>query len=264
MSLVFAGIAPHPPILIPSIGKEEAKKVQKTTLALKKLEEDLYLSKPNSIIIISPHGALLADAFTINFCTEYKTDLREFGDLITTNTYKGDADLPFFIREAAKSEPYHTVMVSVPALDHGASVPLYFLTQHLANVSILPLGFSDNDLKTHLEFGSMLKEQIQRTNKRVAVISSADLSHALTTDAPAGFNKAGQIFDQKIQELLSTRNTAGILQLEPELINNAAQCGLRSIAILLGILRENNYSFESYAYECPFGVGYLTGNFIVR
>jgi MEMO1 family protein len=53
MSLVFAAISPHPPLLIPSIGKEAIKKIQKTKEALEKLEEDLYLSRPEIIIIIS-------------------------------------------------------------------------------------------------------------------------------------------------------------------------------------------------------------------
>jgi len=34
MSLVFAAITPHPPLLIPSIGKDVIKKVDKTKKAL--------------------------------------------------------------------------------------------------------------------------------------------------------------------------------------------------------------------------------------
>jgi hypothetical protein len=38
MSLVFAAIVPHPPLLIPSIGKEGIKKIDKTKRALEKME----------------------------------------------------------------------------------------------------------------------------------------------------------------------------------------------------------------------------------
>ena len=38
MSLVFAAITPHPPLLIPSIGKDVIKKVEKTKKALEKLK----------------------------------------------------------------------------------------------------------------------------------------------------------------------------------------------------------------------------------
>jgi len=40
----------------------------------------------------------------------------------------------------------------------------------------------------------MIAEKISETNKRVAVIASGDLSHALITSAPAGYNPAGPEF----------------------------------------------------------------------
>lgn len=260
MSLVFAAITPHPPLLIPSIGKENLAKVSKTELALKKLEEELYLSKPNLIIIISPHGNLLANAFTINMCHEYQSDLRAFGDLSTNLKFKGDLVFPSLIKHNAKVYDLPITLISEKILDHGAVVPLYFLTQHL-NAPIVPVGFSGLDAKTHFNFGDLLREQIIKTNQRVAVIASGDLSHALTTDAPAGFNPAGKEFDEKIRELLAAGNATGIMQFNENLVQNAAECGLRSIIILMGILHNINYRFESYSYECPFGVGYLTANF---
>ncbi|OGH69892.1 MAG: AmmeMemoRadiSam system protein B [Candidatus Magasanikbacteria bacterium RIFCSPHIGHO2_01_FULL_47_8] len=260
MSLVFAAITPHSPLLIPAIGKDNLKKLSKTKQALERLEEDLYLSHPDTILIISSHGHILPDAFSINFCTDYESDLREFGDLTTKLKLKGEVTLPSKIRAASKKNGYPAVIVSERALDHGVVVPLFYLTRHLPDTTILPLHFSNLDWKTHLDFGYLVKDQIMHSNKRVAVIASGDLSHALTTDAPAGFNPAGAEFDQKIQELLSTGNSTGLLRLSPELVNNAAECGLRSFLILMGILRGVHYNYESYAYESPFGVGHLTAN----
>jgi AmmeMemoRadiSam system protein B len=154
-------------------------------------------------------------------------------------------------------------MITEKVLDHGLTIPLFYLLQHLPNASVLPIGFCDADFKTHLEFGSLLKEQIMNSTKRVAVIASGDLSHALTTDAPAGFSPAGQEFDMKVQELLATQNTAGFLQLDPELVKNSAECGFRTFLMLMGILRGVHYTYQSYAYEAPFGVGYLTANFVI-
>lgn len=263
MSLAFAALAPHPPLLIPSIGKELVKKIDKTKQALEKLEEDLYLAKPDIICIVSPHGHWNENAFSINLATEFKTDLREFGDLATQLTFKGAPDLAAAIQRASRGKEYVITSFSESGLDHGASVPLYYLTQHLPNVSILPLSFSNLDWKSHLDFGALLKEQIMKTNKRVAVIASGDLSHALTTEAPAGFNQAGPDFDKKIQELLSAKNTSQLLSLDPKFVNEAAECGFRSLLILLGVLRDLDYTYQSYAYEGPFGVGYLTANFVL-
>jgi AmmeMemoRadiSam system protein B len=171
--------------------------------------------------------------------------------------------MPYQIRSEATENHKHcpTVIINEPLLDHGIAIPLFYLTRHLPNVKIVPVGFSDLDWKTHLEFGGILKEQIMKHNKRIAVIASADLSHALTNDAPSEFNTEGPIFDAKIQELLSAHNTTGILNLDPAKVSAAAECGFRSLLILLGVIRDVNFKYVSYAYEAPFGVGYLTANF---
>ncbi|MFA5062057.1 MAG: class III extradiol dioxygenase subunit B-like domain-containing protein [Patescibacteria group bacterium] len=261
MSLVFAGIAPHPPLLIPTIGKDAIKKVAQTKKAMEQLEQNLYLTHPEILIIISPHGSYFSDAFTMNIAPEFETDLRDFGDLATKLKFKGEMNLSSMIRESSKDQKFPTTAISEKNLDHGSSVPLYYLASHLSKVQILPLGFCDLDWKTHLDFGYMIKERIMETNKRVAVIASGDLSHALLTDAPAGYNEAGPEFDAKIQELLSTNNVAGMLQLDKDFIANAAECGFRSFLILMGILQGVHYTYKSYSYEGPFGVGYLVADF---
>jgi AmmeMemoRadiSam system protein B len=263
MSLVFAGISPHPPLLLPTIGKDALRKVEKTATALKRLEEDLYLAKPDVAIIISPHGKLLPDAFTVNFCDQFETDFKQFGDLSTKLKFGGDSLLASRILHESKQIPLPTKMISVPKLDHGVGVPLFCLAPHLPALKIIPVGFSDLDLKTHLEFGQMIKELCLHTTQRIAVIASADLSHALTNDAPAGFNANGKKFDASMQELLAAHNTTGLVQLERAFTDTAAECGLRSILILLGVLTGVHYTYEAYAYEGPFGVGYLTANFVL-
>jgi len=51
-----------------------------------------------------------------------------------------------------------------------------------------------------------------------------------------------------------------IANLDHELIEKAAQCGYRSILILLGVLNNVSYQTEILSYEAPFGVGYLVAN----
>jgi AmmeMemoRadiSam system protein B len=263
MSLVFAAITPHPPFLIPAIGQNEIKKVEKTKIALEQMEKDLYITHPEIIIIISPHGSHFTDAFTIHASPTYQTDLRSFGDLATRVKFQGERHLTTHIREALKTEKIPSVMISEPKLDHGSAIPLIYLTPHLKNIKIIPIGFCDLDWKTHVNFGNLLKEIILESNKRVAVIASGDLSHALITDSPAGFNADGSEFDKKIQELLASKNLSGMLQMDRQMVANAAECGFRSFLILMGILQGFNNTYKSYAYEAPFGVGYLTANCIL-
>lgn len=263
MSLVFAAIAPHPPFVIPAIGHDEIKKVEKTKTALEQLEKDLYITHPDIIIIISPHASHFKDAFTVHASPTYQTDLRTFGDLATRVKFQGERHISTHIREALKTEKIAAAMISEPNLDHGSSIPLVYLASHLKKVKIIPIGFCDLDWKTHVQFGNLLKEKILETTKRVAVIASGDLSHALVTDAPAGYNAAGPEFDKKIQELLASHNLSGMLQMDKQMVADASECGFRSFLILMGILQGFQSTYKSYAYEAPFGVGYLTANFVL-
>ncbi len=56
MSIEFACIAPHPPILLPSVSKKKEREVLKETIdALSFLEKDLNKKEIDKIIIFSPH-----------------------------------------------------------------------------------------------------------------------------------------------------------------------------------------------------------------
>ncbi|MFA4831435.1 MAG: AmmeMemoRadiSam system protein B [Patescibacteria group bacterium] len=262
MSLVFSAIAPHPPILIPNIGKGEAAKVKKTQEALNLLEQDLYIAKPQIILIISPHGSFFADAFSVNAHTNFCSSFEQFGDFSTKNEWKGSPDLGAKIAHKAKDEKIPVQLISEEHLDHGACVPLHFLTTHLPDIKILPIGYSALDRKKHLRFGELLKEAVMESDKRIAVIASGDLSHALKTEAPCGFHKDGGIFDKKLIELLENNNIPGIIQMNDDLVDNAKECGFRSFLLLLGIIKNMNFVFKNHSYEAPFGVGYLVGNFV--
>ena len=260
MSLVFAAITPHPPILIPEIGKENLSQIAKTKEAMEELEQNLYASKPDIIILISPHGEMAADAFTINMSDRYQVNFENFGNFSVKMEFKGETVLMSAAKEAI-GQKIPVGVISNPVLDHGAGVPLYYLARHLPNISLVPIYFSLLDSLSHFEFGKGLKEVIADSNKRIAIVASGDMSHCLTKNAPAPFNPAGKIFDEKITELLEKNDTQSIINIDPQLAENAAQCGLRSILILLGALNGVNYSTEILSYEAPFGVGYLVVNF---
>lgn len=263
MSLVFAAITPHPPILIPEIGKENLDLLAKTKDALEKLEQDLYAAKPDVIVIISPHGELAADAFTINLSDHYHINFESFGNFSVKLDFKGETVLMAAAKEAL-NQKLPVGVISNPNLDHGIGVPLYYLARHLPEVSLVPIYYSFLDNLSHFEFGKGLKEAISNSNKRIAVIASGDLSHCLSKNAPAPFNPAGKKFDEKIIKLLEENDFQSVINVDHQLVENAAQCGLRSILIVLGILSGINYTTQILSYEAPFGVGYLVANFKLK
>jgi len=258
--LVFSAIVPHPPILIPTIGKDSLDKISKTKQAMETLAKELYASSPDIIVVISPHGEISPTSFVINLCDSYEINFENFGDFTTKLHQTGDHDLMNDGKEVlAKKFPIN--VISEPNLDHGVGVPIFYLGQKLKNTTIIPLSYSLLDNQTHLEFGKTLKEIIAGSNKRVAVIASGDLSHCLTKDAPAPFNPDGKKFDEQLMKLIEKNDTKKIANLDAEMVENAAECGLRSILILLGVLNGVNHQPEIISYEAPFGIGYLVVNF---
>jgi len=260
MPIIFSAIVPHPPILIPAIGKENLNQIKKTESSYQKLEQDLYASEPDSIIIISPHGLIQADAFTMNLSPEFKINFESFGDFTTKLKFVGDIGLTYKIKENLETKA-PLQLITEEILDHGSGVPLYLLAKNLKTVKIIPLYYSGLDLKAHFQFGQLLKREFLVNKQRIAVIASGDLSHRLTKGAPAGYSPKAAKFDKKLIEYLKNEKTQDILNLNEALIIEAGECGLKSIAILLGILEGMKYSPEMLSYEAPFGVGYLTMNF---
>ena len=195
--LVFAAIVPHPPMLIPNIGKDNREKLSKTIEALDILENELNATNPDGLILISPHGDISIENFTINTNQNYKANFQDFGDFETKLEFKSDLQLINQLR--SKNEINLPLqLLSQENLDHGVAVPLFYLTRKNQKRRIVPINYSFQSYKKHLEFGEALKEAIYSLDKRYAVIASGDLSHRLSRQSPNGFSPQAKEFDKKL------------------------------------------------------------------
>ena len=277
MTLVFSSICPHPPLLIPTIGGPELEKISSTVKALEKLNKEFVQAKPETVVVISPHAPTLPQAFGIAKPKVLSGNFGQFGDFGTELSFKTDQELIRDILDDAKKEKMPVEALDYPDLDHGTLVPLYYITKKAPKLKLVVISFTQLDLKTHFQFGQMLHKTIKHADERIAVVASGDLSHRLTFDAPVGYSPRGKEFDEKLIDLLKKKDVKGILNLDPKLIEEAGECGLRSIIVLLGILDKIDYKNlafgknldsrfarikpEILSYEGPFGVGYLVANF---
>ncbi len=255
--ICFAAITPHTPLLIPGVGKENIAKLESTTAALTHLEGELYASNPDVIVVISSHAIEHKDAFSLNLHDEYMIDFTDFGDLATSRILEPDIELVSEIEAHMHDHGVPFTLDSSAMLDYGTGVPLYFLTQHLPSVKIVPVSFCGLPPKEHVRFGTELKDVLERTGKRIAVVASGDLSHALSSDAPLGYKPQGEEYDQKILEAVKGLCTSSLLSMNAELLEGASACIQEQLLILFGILERKKVRAEILSYEHPFGVGYL-------
>jgi aromatic ring-opening dioxygenase LigB subunit len=256
MSIVFAAITPHSPLLLPTIGKEHLGQLTQTSAAFELLAQDFYASQVETVIVISPHGPIKNNAFLFNQAPEFKANLEKFGDFSTKTIFRGDVGLIHQIREELETTAALN-LISEEDLDFGTLIPLELITTN-TKPQIIPLYVSNADLAAHYEFGKQLKRLLISTSKNVGIIASGDLSHRHTTTTPAGYSPKAGKFDIKVIELLQKNQALDLLDLKPELLTEVSECGLKSIATLLGILDGIKTTPQKLSYEAPFGVGYLT------
>jgi aromatic ring-opening dioxygenase LigB subunit len=266
--LNFAAISPHPPLIIPAIGRNYLPLVKKTVHAMEKLAAEIKKVQPHTIIIISPHGPMRYDKFTINMEEIFKGDFSQFGvEKGETYRFKNNQSLSWKLLKHLRAEHYPVEAIREEILDYGSLVPLYYLTAELKEKpAIIPLTFTAMDWNMHFNFGKEIAKVIQIEEESIVLVASGDLSHRLTQDAPAEYSPYGAKFDHTLLELLKKNETEKILNLNPEFCDEAGECGLRSILITLGVLSEvtQSPSFQQLSYEAPFGVGYLVGQWKIR
>lgn len=259
--LSFAAFTPHTPLLIPGVSKEPLERLRASSEAMARLAEDAYLARLDTLVILSSHATQFDCAFSMNLHDEFLADLSAFGDLSRPKAFKPDLALMDALQRALRRGGTPLAVNSCQALDHGTSVPLLLLSERLPGVRVVPVSYAGLGPKDHLAAGRAIKEVIMRSPKRIGIVASGDLSHCLTSDAPAGYRREGAVFDELIRQAVQDGSSAKLLAASPELIAAASECAYRQLLMLFGVLDRVQVRPEVLSYESPFGVGYLVAEF---
>lgn len=263
MSLLLAAITPHPPLLIPEIGQGELEKVKKTQQAMQELSRQVAAARPETLIIITPHGPLFRDAPLIMAGAELRGDFGAFLAPAVKVWARVDGELAVAVISAARKRGISVIVddKAGEALDHGTSVPLYYLQQAGTGQQCLVMTFAFLPYRELFRFGEAVQEAVSSIGRRTVVVASGDLSHHLIPGAPAGYNPRGREFDELLVEHLRHYRVTELLDMDAKLVTAAGECGLRSFAIMLGCLSGLSVEPRILSYEGPFGVGYLVALF---
>lgn len=270
MGIIASYLMPHPPIMIEEIGGDETEKILRTVEAACFVGMEIGHFSPDSIVLISPHGPVFQDAIFI-YDFPLKGDFAAFGAPHVKLEFEQDEELKKEIIKRANEKNVPTVKsTEIPLkkygvkeeLDHGAMVPLYFVSKYAKNFKLVIMSFGLLPYEDLYKFGTAIKEAAEITGKKVVVIASGDLSHRLTPDAPAGYSPKGKIFDEKLVKCLENFDIEELYSMENSLIEKAGECGLRSIWIMMGSLDGIRVESKVLSYEGPFGVGYCVARFL--
>lgn len=264
--LVFAGFVPHPPLLIDGIGDEQKLGAAATDRAYRNLAARLKEINPDTTVVVTPHGPVFSDAYTIAAWKTLKGDFTPFGSLVSMSWA---TDLAYVERAEEIAADRVPLAAMTPrhlashrygtGLDHGIMVPLWYLREAGWQGKVVCVRIGGLPPVQCYEAGRVLAQAAAPA--KVAIIASGDLSHCLTEDAPSPYNAAGAEFDRFITAAVNSGDYQAVLSIPPDFRQRAAECGWRPLVTLLGALDGQASSSEVLSYEGPFGVGYMVAAF---
>ena len=268
MSIIAAYAVPHPPLIVPAVGRGEEAAVADTTASFEEVARRIGQHKPDTIVITSPHAPAFRDGFFVSQTTSEEGSMAAFGH--PQEALEVEVDVPF-AQELAAAMEKHGMPCAPPrtdfaSIDHGAYVPLYFLNRSLdlSQVRIVRIGLSGLPDEDHQLLGQLVARTANKLGRRCVLIASGDWSHKLKADGPYGFASEGPQFDEAVANIFKSGNLEQLFQLDATMCEDAAECGLRSFQIMAGALEGDAFTSELLSYEGPFGVGYGVAAFEVE
>lgn len=265
MSIVGAIIVPHPPIIVPTVGRGREAEVQATIDAYHAAAKQVAAWAPEVLIVTSPHTVMYADYFHISPGEGVSGNMSAFGAPQAVLNVRYDAELrQELVRQAeAAGIQAGTLGEKDPALDRGTFLPLYFLRDAGVDCPILRIGLSGFSPLEHYRLGQCIARAVDALDRRTVFVASGDLSHKLKDDGPYGYAPEGPVFDRRVTQAMESGDFLQFLTMDASLCDRAAECGLRSFQIMAGALDGLAVSPALLNYEGTFGVGYGVATFAV-
>ncbi len=258
MPITGAFMVPHPPLIVPEVGRGGEKQIEKTIRAYERAAQEIAALKPETIIVTSPHAVMYADWFHISPGSGAAGDFSAFGAPRAAFRETYDTGLVQMIADLAgeRGFPAGTEGERDRKLDHGTMVPLWFIEKYIRDFKLVRIGLSGLPLTDHYALGQLIQEAVERTGRRAVFVASGDLSHKLQPYGPYGFTKEGPEYDARIMDVSSRAAFGEMLRFDESFCDKAAECGHRSFVIMAGALDGREAEAEVFSHEDVTGVGY--------
>ena len=258
MAILAAYMVPHPPMIVPAVGKGSEKQIEATSEAYRQVAREIAALAPETIIISSPHAIMYRDYFHISPGKYAKGSFGSFRapEVSFRETY--DTELVQTIERMAEERdfPAGTRGQRDPALDHGTMVPLWFIRQLYGDFKLVRIGLSGLPLEDHYALGRIIQRAVDETGRRAVYIGSGDLSHKLQKYGPYGFAEEGPEYDRRIMDVCGRGAFGELFDFDEDFCEKAAECGHRSFVILAGALDGLEVEAACLSHEDITGVGY--------
>jgi aromatic ring-opening dioxygenase LigB subunit len=261
--LVFAAIAPHGGIAI----KDEVAAV--TRAGMEELGRLLDEARPDAVVVTTPHNVHIANALGVIVASRVAGKLDGMTPAVELDV-PSDMELAWRLLEALGDAGLSAAAVSfgsndpgtaVAPMDWGVLIPLWFMGgRHDPPVPIVVVTPArDLPASDHVTAGAAIASVAAQSERRVALIASADHGHAHVKGGPFGYHPAAAEYDALISEIIRSNELDRLSSISPTLVENAKADSWWQMLILHGATR--GWPGRFISYEAPTYFGMLTAAF---
>lgn len=244
-----------------------------TAQALRTLATHVNRSRPDTIVVASPHnlrlwrqicvvtsenssGKLVGEnGDSVNL--KVKCDVKFSRQLLMKASEKG---LPVVGANYGSAEGQSSDM----PMDWGTLVPLWFILNKKARQSRVSIVTPSREIPLiqNVRFGRTIAEIMEHDrSKRFVFVASADQAHAHKKSGPYGFNRAAAEYDKTVLRAIEENNLNMVLRLKSKFVENAKPDSLWQIAILAGIIERVKMRSQLLSYQVPTYYGMICAEY---
>ncbi len=265
--LVFAAIAPHGHLAIPeACAPHEHNLAVRTREGMRELERRFQAARPESVLVLTPHNVHVEGALAVVVSAVMAGELEEAAQPVSMES-RVDRQLAQALLDAIKWAGIPAVSVSyggndpedaVMPLDWGVLVPLWYMGGRLEPPVPVVVVSPARDLSPehHVQAGRGIAQALAASDKRVALVASADHAHTHRADGRYGYHPAAKPLDDLIVAAVAENDLGRLLAIDTQLIEDARPDSWWQLLMLYGALGDE-WQGELLSYEAPTYYGML-------
>jgi aromatic ring-opening dioxygenase LigB subunit len=263
-------IMPHGFSIIEEIAGNEKELFKPTRDAVTKLGKKIMTKKPDTVIVLTPHGLRLKDYNAIYTCNYCRGNLSANGATVSLD-YECDTKLAIDILIASRKAHIPVVGCNFGALsgtasniemDWGTLIPLWFCKDDSYKPKIVVINPTrDIKLDQLIKLGETISSVCSKSNKRFTLIASADQGHCHDESGPYGYNSASKEYDELICDIVKRDKLIELLDIDSSLVANAMPDSLWQMLILYGALKDTRLKGELLSYQAPTYFGMMVAGY---
>jgi aromatic ring-opening dioxygenase LigB subunit len=265
---VFAAIAPHGGMVIAeACGPGESQLALATRKGMERLGRLFAAARPEVVVVATPHNVHVAGALGVIVAGRVAGRLSGAPPSVALDV-PSDSQLAWQVLAALGEDGIPSVAISfggndpesaVAPMDWGVLIPIWFMGGRrrppVPVVVVTPA--RDLSADAHVRAGQAIARAAAASNRRVALIASADHGHAHLAHGPYGFDRAAKEYDELIAELVTRDELHRLIDIPPGLVERAKADSWWQMLILHGATI-NGWRGRFISYEAPTYFGMMT------